>query len=131
MFLTFVGAAGTVTGSKTLVEAGGSLVLVDCGMFQGSPAEGLRNRVPLAYDPGELDAVVDPGGVAHLDPRPLRAREIALEEHDRPCLARRLVGRNAREPEHLLEMGSVERADLRRGGADHRLLHPGGGQNAA
>ncbi len=32
--LTFLGAAGTVTGSKYLVEAEGKRVLVDCGLFQ-------------------------------------------------------------------------------------------------
>jgi metallo-beta-lactamase family protein len=33
--LLFLGGAGTVTGSKTLVDAGTSRVLVDCGLFQG------------------------------------------------------------------------------------------------
>ena len=35
MNLTFLGAAGTVTGSKTLVTHEGKQVLVDCGLFQG------------------------------------------------------------------------------------------------
>ena len=33
--LTFLGAAGTVTGSKHLLDLGGRRVLVDCGLFQG------------------------------------------------------------------------------------------------
>ena len=35
MKLTFLGATGTVTGSKYLVEHGGHRVLLDCGLFQG------------------------------------------------------------------------------------------------
>jgi metallo-beta-lactamase family protein len=41
--LTFLGAAGTVTGSKYLVEAGGKKLLLDCGIFQGSPELADRN----------------------------------------------------------------------------------------
>ena len=33
--LTFLGATGTVTGSKYLLEAGGERLMVDCGLFQG------------------------------------------------------------------------------------------------
>lgn len=40
MNLTFLGGTGTVTGSKYLVEAGRSRILVDCGLFQGLKASG-------------------------------------------------------------------------------------------
>lgn len=65
MDLTFLGGARTVTGSRHLVDTGRARVLIDCGMFQGGPAEGMRNRVPLGVDPATLDAVVLTH--AHLD----------------------------------------------------------------
>lgn len=58
MKLTFLGAAGTVTGSKYLLEAGRTRVLVDCGLFQGVKTIRERNRKPLQVKPGELDAVL-------------------------------------------------------------------------
>jgi metallo-beta-lactamase family protein len=61
----FLGAVGTVTGSQFLVTVGDRRVLVDCGMFQGSPEEVSRNRVPFAFDPGKLDALLLTH--AHLD----------------------------------------------------------------
>lgn len=63
--IQFLGAVGTVTGSQFLVSAGDRRVLVDCGMFQGSPEEVSRNRIPFAFDPDELDAVLLTH--AHLD----------------------------------------------------------------
>jgi metallo-beta-lactamase family protein len=56
--IAFLGAAGTVTGSKYLVEAGGRRLLVDCGLYQGLKALRLRNWEPLAVDPTSIDAVV-------------------------------------------------------------------------
>jgi metallo-beta-lactamase family protein len=41
--LEFLGAAGTVTGSKHLVELNGRRVLVDCGLYQGLRELRLRN----------------------------------------------------------------------------------------
>ncbi len=63
--LTFLGAAGTVTGSKYLVEAGGKKLLLDCGIFQGSPELQDRNYDPLAVDPKTIDYCVLTH--AHLD----------------------------------------------------------------
>lgn len=65
MRLTFLGATGTVTGSQFLVETAQARVLVDCGMFQGSPHEIERNRQPLSYDPRLIDAILLTH--AHLD----------------------------------------------------------------
>jgi metallo-beta-lactamase family protein len=63
--LTFLGAAGTVTGSKYLVEAAGKRLLVDCGIFQGSPELSDRNYEPLRIDPKTIDHAVLTH--AHLD----------------------------------------------------------------
>ena len=63
--LTFLGAAGTVTGSKYLVEAAGKRLLVDCGIFQGSQELTERNFKPLPIDPKTIDYVVLTH--AHLD----------------------------------------------------------------
>jgi metallo-beta-lactamase family protein len=65
MEVTFLGAAGTVTGSKFLVRSGTTRVLVDCGLFQGLKELRQRNWRPLPFDPGDLDAVVL--SHAHLD----------------------------------------------------------------
>lgn len=56
--LTFLGAAGTVTGSKHLVRTGSTELLLDCGLFQGLKALRLRNWSPPAFDPRGLAAVV-------------------------------------------------------------------------
>ena len=63
--LRFLGGAGTVTGSRFLVDAGGSRVLVDCGLFQGEKQLRLRNWTPFPVDPSTIDAVVVTH--AHLD----------------------------------------------------------------
>jgi len=63
--LTFLGAAGTVTGSKYLVEAAGKKLLVDCGIFQGSPDLSERNFKPLPIAPNAIDYCVLTH--AHLD----------------------------------------------------------------
>ncbi|WP_147652651.1 MBL fold metallo-hydrolase RNA specificity domain-containing protein [Vulcaniibacterium gelatinicum] len=63
--LQFLGAAGTVTGSRYLVEAGGRRILVDCGLFQGYKQLRERNRAPFPVPPDTLDAVLLTH--AHLD----------------------------------------------------------------
>jgi len=63
--LTFLGGAGTVTGSKFLLEHAGSAVLIDCGLFQGAKELRRRNWEPFPVDPRQIDAVVLTH--AHLD----------------------------------------------------------------
>jgi metallo-beta-lactamase family protein len=56
--LEFLGAAGTVTGSKFLLETEGLRVLVDCGLYQGLKELRLRNWEPLPVEPGSIAHVV-------------------------------------------------------------------------
>lgn len=65
MRITFYGAAGTVTGSRYLLQTGARKVLVDCGLFQGYKPLRERNWAPFPVPPGEIDAVVLTH--AHLD----------------------------------------------------------------
>lgn len=65
MTLRFLGATGTVTGSRYLVEAAGRRILVDCGLFQGFKVLRERNWAPFPVDPASIDAVVLTH--AHLD----------------------------------------------------------------
>ncbi len=74
--ITFLGGAGTVTGSKYLVRQGDKCLLVDCGLFQGYKQLRLRNRTPLSVAPDQIDAVLLTH--AHLDHSgylPLLAKE--------------------------------------------------------
>ncbi len=56
--ITFLGAAGTVTGSKYLIETGGEKLLVDCGLFQGGRDLTQRNWNKLPLDAATIDWVV-------------------------------------------------------------------------
>lgn len=58
MQIQFLGATGTVTGSKYLVRHGGASLLVDCGLFQGYKQLRLRNWAPLPVAAASIDAVV-------------------------------------------------------------------------
>lgn len=63
--LTFLGAAGTVTGSKYALDDGIATLLVDCGLFQGFKALRLRNWEPLPIETRRITAVILTH--AHLD----------------------------------------------------------------
>jgi metallo-beta-lactamase family protein len=56
--LTFLGAAGCVTGSKHLVEANGKRLLIDCGLFQGERELRQRNWESFPVDPASIDWVI-------------------------------------------------------------------------
>src|SRR6476646_4111055 len=56
--ITFLGAAGTVTGSKYLLESAGERILVDCGLFQGVKTLRLRNWDTFPVEAASISAVV-------------------------------------------------------------------------
>ena len=74
MHLTFLGAAGNVTGSCTLLETGSSRILIDCGFVQERKFQD-RNWEPFPVDPASLDAVILTH--AHLDHCGLLPRLVA------------------------------------------------------
>lgn len=63
--IQFLGAAGTVTGSRFLLTCDDTMVMVDAGLFQGLKELRLKNWNPLPIDPSQIDAVVLTH--AHLD----------------------------------------------------------------
>lgn len=114
MDITFLGAAGGVTGSCHLVRVGDRRLLLDCGMFQGGREEEAHNRDPFPFDAAALDAVVL--SHAHLDHSgrlPLLARRgFRGPVHATPAtidLARVLL----RDAAHLQE-SDAERENRRR-----------------
>ncbi|WP_417851189.1 MBL fold metallo-hydrolase RNA specificity domain-containing protein [Thalassoglobus sp.] len=58
MKITFLGAAGEVTGSQHLIETSHRRILLDCGFFQGRRAESRKKNETFHCDPKNLDAVV-------------------------------------------------------------------------
>ena len=75
MQLTFLGAAGEVTGSCYLVDTGETRFLVDCGMFQGGGDAERKNR-SFAFDPRDIAFVLL--SHAHVDHSGLIPRLVAL-----------------------------------------------------
>ncbi len=56
--IQFLGATGTVTGSKYLIEHGSRRILVDCGLFQGYKSLRLKNWAPFPCDPASVECVI-------------------------------------------------------------------------
>lgn len=76
MKLSFLGAAGEVTGSRYLIETGAARFLVDCGMFQGGKEADRKNRHAFDFDPASLDFVLLTH--AHIDHSGLLPRLVAF-----------------------------------------------------
>ena len=58
MRVTFLGATGTVTGSRYLIEHDRTCILIDCGLFQGNPELRQRNWQAAPFNPAALDAIL-------------------------------------------------------------------------
>ena len=56
--LTFCGAAGTVTGSCSLLETDQADFLIDCGLFQGNRTTRELNYAPFPFDPSRVDFLI-------------------------------------------------------------------------
>jgi metallo-beta-lactamase family protein len=111
--LTFLGGAGTVTGSKYLVRTDRAKDLLDCGMFQGRRELRRRNREPLPLDPASVDAVVLTH--AHLDHCGYLPR-LAADGFTGPVYA-------TRETIRLAEIVLTDSAHLQEEEAEHANEH--------
>jgi metallo-beta-lactamase family protein len=130
MKLTFLGGAGEVTGSSTLVEFDGVRFLVDCGMFQGGREAGEKNRDRFAFNPRDLDFVVLTH--AHLDHCGLLPKLVAAgcgrDIHCTPATAD-LVPIMLRDSAHVMEKEAEwarTKAKKGRGGAVEPPLYNAG-----
>jgi metallo-beta-lactamase family protein len=76
MKLTFLGAAGAVTGSCYLLQTSRATLLLECGQIQGSPTEEALNRLPLPVPWDSIDAIVlSHAHIDHSGRLPLSHRE--------------------------------------------------------
>jgi Cft2 family RNA processing exonuclease len=82
MEIQFLGATGTVTGSKYLVQSGATRILVDCGLFQGFKQLRLRNWAPLPVKPAALPAIILTH--AHVDHSGYLPLLVWLKHFDKP-----------------------------------------------
>ena len=58
MKISFHGAARSVTGSRHLIQSGGTRVLLDCGLFQGRRQEADWKNRRLGFEAKSVDAVL-------------------------------------------------------------------------
>src|SRR5512140_2618920 len=56
--IMFAGAAGSVTGSRHLIEFSGYQILLDCGMFQGRRKETYDQNLNFPFDPAKIDSLI-------------------------------------------------------------------------
>ena len=124
MELTFLGGARTVTGSRHLVDTGRARVLIDCGMFQGGPADTMRNRVPLGLRPDDARR----GRPHPRPPRPLRPAA-AARRAGVPRLDRVHGGHRRARPARAARLGEAP-GGVREAGRAPRAPRPRAGRRA-
>jgi metallo-beta-lactamase family protein len=122
--LTFLGAAGQVTGSCYLLETNGHRILLDCGLFQGGKKIEAQNTQNFAFDPAKIDAVVL--SHAHLD-HCGRLPKLAKEDFKGPVFLTSasfsLLDLMLKDSAHLL-LKDTEWENKRRERAGKPLLEP-------
>lgn len=111
--LTFHGAAGTVTGSKYLLETSRSKVLVDCGMFQGLKELRDLNWSEPPFDARDLDAcIITHAHIDHIGYLP----RIVKNGFDKPVYC-------SRGTSDLMKLSLPDAARLQEEEADYRNRH--------
>jgi len=76
MKISFHGAARSVTGSRHLIQAGSSRLLLDCGMFQGRRDQAAKLNHHIGFDPKSLTAMcLSHAHIDHSGILPVLARE--------------------------------------------------------
>jgi metallo-beta-lactamase family protein len=56
--ITFSGAAGSVTGSRHLIETDHQKILLDCGLYQGKRKDSFERNLNFPFDPVSIDALI-------------------------------------------------------------------------
>ena len=76
MKISFHGAARSVTGSRHLIEAGGTRILLDCGMYQGRRQLSDKLNRKLGFESSSVDAVLlSHAHIDHSGALPILAKE--------------------------------------------------------
>jgi metallo-beta-lactamase family protein len=126
MKLSFHGADHDVTGSCHLVEAGGSRLLIDCGLFQGGRELNQENATPFGFDAGAIDhLLLTHAHLDHCGRIPLLAKRGFKGEIVSTGATRELARLVMLDSAHLQEEDSLRQSTrLARGGTNPAAAAP-------